>query len=82
MGFMRSLSERGTEMAFKKVENGYIYRAPWMSGPYRFYLTTEADKEAIKKRMVSLKSKTALIFFSVACLPSSGRSQCASPLWL
>ena len=37
--------------AFRQVENGYVFSAPWFAGPSRRYLVNEAQKMAIAERL-------------------------------
>jgi hypothetical protein len=52
--------------AFKQVENGYVYSAPWIVRPSRYYLVNEAQKAAITERMVQVQKAlipVSLIFW-------------------
>ncbi|MGP0058328.1 MAG: hypothetical protein ACLPID_03440 [Beijerinckiaceae bacterium] len=59
--------------AFRQVENGYVFSAPWFAGPSRHYLVNEAQKMAIAECMrrterVLAPARTIAMVFGAAMI--------------
>ncbi len=53
------------DAAFRQVENGYVYSAPWFAGPSRRYLVDEAQKMALAERVRRIRQMLAPAYLAM-----------------